>query len=154
MNGDIRAKDALGTVHTWFLIPAQNGIVFTRNSVTFNIVISRIFALSDAILKHDLSSEYKAVDCPWTNKKGVDTGTRYPLLCSSTSSKLTYSSTDILFRACSHQCPVTTLLWHHALAPSVKAALENLNTQKSTSRRILTDVLPKIIQKILNLSQI
>ena len=62
MNGDIRAKDALGTVHTWFLIPAQNGIVFTRNSVTFNIVISRIFALSDAILKHDLSSEYKAVD--------------------------------------------------------------------------------------------
>ena len=34
-----------------------------------------------------------------------------------------------------------------------KDALENLNTQKSTSRRILTDICQKIL-KILNLSQI
>ena len=47
-----------------------------------------------------------------------------------------------------------TLLWHHARTQSVKAALENLNTQKSTSRRILTDALPKQIQNILKLGQI
>ena len=124
------------------------------NSVAFYIVISSIFALSDAILKHDLSNEYKAVDCPWTNKQGVDTRTRYPLLCSSTSSRLTYSSTDTVFRVCSLVASDYTLLWHHARTQSVKAALENLNTQKSTSRRILTDALPKKIQNILNLGQI
>ena len=34
--------------------------------------------MSVAILKHELSSEDKVVDCPRTNKTGVHTGTRCP----------------------------------------------------------------------------
>ena len=44
------------------------------------------FALSDPIVEHELSSEYKAVDCPRSNKIGVQRGTQCPLLCLSTRS--------------------------------------------------------------------
>ena len=46
------------------------------------------FALSDSILKHELSNEYKALNCPRSKKNGVHTGTSCPLLCPSTRSRL------------------------------------------------------------------
>ena len=42
----------------------------------------------EAILKQELSNEYKAVDCLRTNKNNVHTGTRSPLSCPSTRSLL------------------------------------------------------------------
>ena len=37
--------------------------------------------MSDAILKHELNSDDKAVDCPGTNQNGVHTGTPVPDFC-------------------------------------------------------------------------
>ena len=45
------------------------------------------FAPSDAILKRELSSEYKAVDCPITCKNSVHKGTPCPLLSTRTRSR-------------------------------------------------------------------
>ena len=42
---------------------------------SFYIVIDFPFALSNAILKYELSKEYKAVNYPGSNKNGVHTGT-------------------------------------------------------------------------------
>ena len=39
------------------------------------------FAMSDVILKRELNSDNKAMDCPGTNQNGVHTGTRVPDFC-------------------------------------------------------------------------
>ena len=39
------------------------------------------FAMSDVILKHELNSDNKAMDCPGTNQNGVHTGTPVPDFC-------------------------------------------------------------------------
>ena len=39
------------------------------------------FASSDVILKHELNSDNKAMDCPGTNQNGVHTGTPVPDFC-------------------------------------------------------------------------
>ena len=77
-------------------------------------------AQSDPILKHELSSKYKALDCPRTNKmvciqeltasfcpciQGLDLIVRH---CS-------WILALILEKGvCSHKCPASTILRHHA----------------------------------------
>ena len=61
-----------GAVHTWCLgttawISAQNGVVFTLWVPDICDCVHS-YALSDSILKHELSSENKAVDCPELTK--------------------------------------------------------------------------------------
>ena len=74
------------TVHTWCSgtstwVPAQNGVVFTLWVPDMWLCTYLLhFALSDAILKHELSSENKAVDYPeltkiaWTQGPGAHFG--------------------------------------------------------------------------------
>ena len=61
-----------GAVHTWCLgttawISAQNGVVFTLWVPDICDCVHS-YALSDSILKHELSSENKAVECPELTK--------------------------------------------------------------------------------------
>ena len=61
-----------GAVHTWCLgtiawISAQNGVVLTLWVPDICDSVHS-YALSDSILKHELSSENKAVDCPELTK--------------------------------------------------------------------------------------
>ena len=53
--------------------------IHTLSTRYATVCIVTHFSLSDAILKHELRSECKAVDCPRTNKKGVHTQTWCPL---------------------------------------------------------------------------
>ena len=90
--------------------------------VTVNIVT--LFAPSDAGLRHELSSDYRVVDCARWN-----TETRCPLFFFLEYKVSTlYSGTVPEFllvtwkKVCSHQYPASTVLGHRARAPSVNAA--------------------------------
>ena len=67
-------KITKGLIHTWWLgtsawVLAQNGVVFTLWVPDIWLWAWLLyFALSDAILKHELSSENKAVDFPKLTK--------------------------------------------------------------------------------------
>ena len=78
----------------------------------------------NAILKFELS-EYKEVDCPRTNKTVVQTDTQCPLLSPSTSGyrhRAQILAWVIEKRVCSHRCPASTVLGHHAREPRVNSA--------------------------------
>ena len=73
-----------GAVHTWCLgttawISAQNGVVFTLWVPDICDCVHS-YALSDSILKHELSSENKAVDCPELTKIVCTEGSGTPFV--------------------------------------------------------------------------
>ena len=69
-------------VHTWWprtsaWVPAQNDVVFTPWVPDVLLCTCLLhFALPNATVKCEFSTEYKVVDCPRTN---INTRTRYPL---------------------------------------------------------------------------
>jgi len=89
------------------------------------------FSLSDAILKHEPSSENKAVDCPELTKIVCSQGPGAHFCARVQGRDLVLGCRHrvrILVwvlekRVCSHYCPASIVLGHHARAPSVKAAL-------------------------------